>query len=199
MIHCLEHIPAPAAFLRHVATLLAPDGRLLIEVPDLAANPFDPLVADHATHFLAASLRRTVAQAGLGIVACSDHWVPKELSVLAARAASAQAEPTLPVGQATASGAVRWLHGLLDLAAAQPGPLGIFGTSIAASWLAAQLGTRAAFFIDEDPDRVGNRHLGLPILAPSAAAADAVVMLPFPPAMARAIAARWPAIRGVCP
>jgi hypothetical protein len=39
---------------------------------------------------------------------------------------------------------------------------GLFGTAIAATWLDAQTGQAARFFVDEDTNRIGRTHLGRP-------------------------------------
>ena len=49
MVHVLEHVTGPAAFLRKVRQRLAPGGFVAIEVPDHATNPFDLLIEDRAS------------------------------------------------------------------------------------------------------------------------------------------------------
>jgi hypothetical protein len=69
-------------------------------------------------------------------------------------------------------------------------PFGLFGTSIAATWLDAQLGGTAGFFVDEDPGRVGRSHLGRPILAPPSIPRGAGVYVALPQSIAVRVAAR---------
>jgi len=169
LVHCLEHIANPTAFLRRAASCLSPGGVIMVEVPNFVANPFDLLIADHCTHFTMATLRNAVAAAGLAIQILSDGWVPKELSLLAGIApTTADAQELVPPADGGAK-EVAWLRQLLAAALAEPNPVGIFGTSISGSWIAAQLGSHAIFFVDEDPHRIGKRHMGLPILPPSQA------------------------------
>ena len=51
LIHVLEHIPEPAAFLKHLLPKLVPGGLLVVELPHQLANPFELLIADHCTLF----------------------------------------------------------------------------------------------------------------------------------------------------
>ena len=197
MIHCLEHVPGPVAFLRRVARLLAPRGRLLIEVPDLATNPFDLLIADHATHFTAVTLPPVLAAAGFAAALPAEPWVPKELSALGELAPFAASERPAGGDPVLAASAVAWLQGVRDRAAT--GATGIFGTSIAGTWLAAEMGERAGFFLDEDPNRIGRRHMGRPILAPAAVPAGAPVMVPFPAPIAADIRRRLPQLDAILP
>ena len=55
MIHVLEHIPQPAAFLERLLPKLVPGGLLVVELPHHVTNPFELLIADHCTHFSAAT------------------------------------------------------------------------------------------------------------------------------------------------
>ena len=65
--------------------------------------------------------------------------------------------------------------------------VGVFGTSIAATWLAQHLADRIAFFVDEDPTRIGRSHFGRPIIAPADIPAGSSVVLPLAPVVAKAV------------
>ena len=58
---------------------------------------------------------------------------------------------------------------------------GLFGSAIAATWLYQGMADRIRFFVDEDPQRAGRTHLGLPILAPDQVPADADVFVGVSP------------------
>jgi hypothetical protein len=76
---------------------------------------------------------------------------------------------------------VAWLRAMFDdaRAAASGGRFGIFGTSVAATWLASGLGDTVEIFVDEDPARQGRTHLSRPILSPAQVPAGSVVYLAF--------------------
>jgi 2-polyprenyl-3-methyl-5-hydroxy-6-metoxy-1,4-benzoquinol methylase len=195
MIHVLEHIVDPVAVLTTLRAKLAPGGLLLIEVPHHPANAFELLIADHRSHFTADSLVRALAAAGYEIVSVAEDWIPKELSVVARAAATPRPAP--PPGDALAAreriaGSLAWLRHtadrLRDLGAA--GPVGLFGTSIAGTWLAAEAGDAIAFFVDEDPNRAGRTYLGRPVHAPADVPAGSRVFVGLPPAVAAGITRR---------
>ena len=73
----LEHVREVADALRGVSELLAADGLLYVEVPDLerfaspGSLPFQQFSVEHINYFSAASLTRAAAGAGLGL---SKTW-----------------------------------------------------------------------------------------------------------------------------
>lgn len=195
MIHVLEHIVDPVAVLQTLRGKLAPGGRLLIEVPHHPANPFELLIADHRTHFTADTLVRALSAAGYEIVSVAEDWIPKELSVVARAAGSGVHVP--PPGDAAAARAritasLAWLRSTADRlrALGASGPVGLFGTSIAGTWLAAEAGDTIAFFVDEDPARAGRSYLGRPVYAPAHVPAGSRVFVGLPPAVAAGICSR---------
>jgi len=169
LIHVLEHLEAPCGFLRNIRRILKPGGLLIIELPSYANNPFELLIADHASHFDPGTIRTLTETAGFQIEIIEDQWIPKELSVLARN--------TPPFFHSTTPNySARFLHQraawLFSVAAharsiMESSPhFGIFGTSIAATWMLGELAFQPAFLVDEDPNRAGRIHCGLPILHP---------------------------------
>lgn len=195
LIHALEHIPDPARYLALLRSRLKPGGLLLIEVPDLASSPFDILIADHTTHFTRGLLADVVSEAGYALAVLDDRYVPKELSALARNVPDAGqgADAVAPSAQNDrqfAESHIGWLQAMLAQAEQTGGELGIFGTSIAATWLAASLEGRVRFFLDEDQHRVGRQHMGLPIYAPGSSPDKLPVMIPLRADIAHQIALR---------
>ena len=195
MIHVLEHIVDPVDVLVTLRGKLTPGGLLLIEVPHHPANPFELLIADHRSHFTADSLVRALSVAGYEIVSVAENWIPKELSVVARPAAAAAIVPSagdVASARERIAGSIEWLRRTADhlRRLGADGPLGLFGTSIAGTWLAAEAGDAVAFFVDEDPNRVGRTYLGKPVHAPADVPAGSRVFVGLPPAVAAGICGR---------
>ena len=195
MSHALEHLQTPESVLRHLAPKLARDGRLFVQVPDAGVNPFDLVVADHLCHFTPDTLALLVSRSGFAIERIQTNWITKEISLLA-RLGDSPDTPQTRVGVPLTIDRVRerisWLHAVLEGArcAATTRPFGLFGTSISATWLFGQLADDVEFFVDEDPARIGGRHLDRPIWRPDEAPADAVVYLVLLPALAQSVRER---------
>jgi len=194
MIHALEHIPEPREFLVRLDDLLEPSGSLLIEVPDLETSPFDILIADHCTHFSKKTLRCAVVSAGHRVSSLVDDCVAKELTLLANGTQKECMDTSQPKKHPEdfyyASNHLHWLHLLLEQAMAIEGNVGIFGTSISATWLASALEGRVNFFVDEDSNRIGNYHLGMPIFSIQQAPPDLPILMPIRRDIAQAIKGR---------
>lgn len=191
LIHCLEHIPSPTSYLQGLKRLLGPNSMLMIEVPDAEKNPFDLLIADHSSHFSLASLRLVVEAAGFDVRVSGNVVLGKEITLLATPSAVvATAGVPAPAGFLETN--LNWIKALeVDaIKRANAQPIGIFGSSIAGTWLGKGLGERLAFFVDEDPDRVGSSHLGVPILAPHDVPSGAAVLVALEPRLARTISDR---------
>ena len=200
LIHSLEHLPNPVEDLFKIGQLLEPGGRLLVQVPDAAASPLDLVVADHLTHFDRFTLGRLLNKAGYELVSGPSHWVGKELSAVAVfkgEDMSAQ-EPSAAASQTSLENQLRWLQRFGEGCrfAAGDRPFGIFGSSIAAAWLAGQVDGGVDFFLDEDENRVGKCFLGSPILAPAQRPLGSCVYIGLLPATAAAIADRLEGGRG---
>lgn len=197
MIHSLEHFPSPLSALASLLPIVG-SGKLFIEVCNVDENPFDIVVADHLMHFSPATLARLLQRAGFAPVSIATDWVAKEISLLANVAESPESGATFTAADAPATYSrmqsyVDWLLRLRDaamVAAEGDRPFGLFGTSIAATWLAPQLADKVNFFVDEDSNRIGREHLGRPVLHPSAIPQDARVFLALAPGVASMIADR---------
>jgi len=195
MIHALEHIPNPVEFLSKLLEKLNPIGRLLIQVPDLSASPFDLLIADHCSHFSAAALERVVGSAGYQVERLDTTCVAKEITLLTEPSVTQVSTGKL-MSESSDDDArlvrryIDWLHQVLRQGHQSSDPVGIFGTSISATWLASALGDRVQFFIDEDHNRIGRKHLSRPIYSPTQAPGEINILMPMLPEVATVIAAR---------
>ncbi len=203
LIHVLEHIPAPLGLLRSLRGKLNPGGLLLVEVPDCGQNVFMLLVADHCSHFSPPLLAGVVAAAGLEVTQASNQWVAKEVSVVARRPL-VDSVPQLEGGRVVLPmvESERVFAGGLELSRIldRVKPLlgraqfGLFGTAIAATWLDAQTGNAAKFFVDEDVNRTGKTHFGRPILAPQNVPRGAAVFVALPPVLSAPVSERLRAL-----
>ena len=197
LVHTLEHLVDPAAFLAAIRSHLGPGGLLFVQVPSHAENPFELFIADHASHFDASSLSALLVRSGFSPTQVRSDWIGRELSAVAAPVtdltpASTSIGPDAASFQ-TLSAGLAWLEALLDRAAASQRAfpsLGLFGSSIAATWTAANLPRSPEFFVDEDGARVGRTHMGRPILSPAQIPAEAAVFVALPPGPAEAVRGR---------
>jgi SAM-dependent methyltransferase len=196
LIHCIEHIPSPSQYLRSARRYINSTGLLLIEVPDAELNPFDLVVADHASHFSKRTLASVVEKAGYQLIACGNLVIGKEITLLARPLARENVPRTYEHAASKPELGRRHLA-WLEKAAAQAQklanesqPFGVFGTSIAGVWIGSTMGKKIAFFVDEDEARIGRDYFGIPIIAPAQVPAGATVFVCLEPNLAQTIASR---------
>jgi SAM-dependent methyltransferase len=181
LIHVLEHLESPRDVLQTVRNKLGESGYLIVELPYYVENPFVLTVADHATHFDAPTTCSLLVAAGFSPAHVTSGWVPKELSLVADKTRPATAKNEIPAGDPVT--AVRWLGSVREQAediASRAKHFGILGTSIAATWLYAELAEKVDFFVDEDKARTGKEMFGIPVLAPDQVPADGDIYISLP-------------------
>lgn len=193
LLHTLEHIPEPNLVLCKLRQKLAAQGAMIFQVPNYRQNPFDLLIADHATHFSVDTLSSVLINAGLAVGTMADGWVRKEITVVA-RPGTVAAMPAVDCAKTVSEveTCIQWLSDVktqaMDLARSKP--IAVFGTSIAATWLFGQMPDQVALFVDEDPSRIGRTHMDRPILAPQEIPEGMTVYLPLAPVIAEHLAMR---------
>lgn len=194
LVHVLEHIPDPQRLLTQLWDKLEPGALLVIEVPSFRRNPFDLLIADHITHFSKSTLLHSVQTAGYHVVVATEDWVPKELTVVARRGESRTSgtEPVSEPGLQPLLTRLDWLSSILTMASelSTSSRLGLFGTSIAATWLFEELAGRVDFFVDEDLNRAGRRYMDRPVYLPTDVPEGSHVLIALPLSFAAPVKAR---------
>lgn len=194
LVHLLEHVQNPKAFLLDLQKKLNPDGLLVIEIPNYLQNPFDLLVADHCTHFNMKTAEALLVNAGYQIISITDKWIPREISIIVKKSSRTGESLTVDdnIVQAVTT-RIKWLEKTKNLALdmLNQDNVGIFGTSIAATWLSCELGNRESYFVDEDLHRVGKIHLDKPIYHPKDLADNNNVFIVAPSATATSIKDRF--------
>ena len=195
LIHVLEHIPDPRDLLERLWGKLELNGLLVVQVPDYQQNPFDLVVADHCTHFTALTAKELIHNAGYEVPSVATDWVPRELTVIARKTKHHQmtsigdsnCEPFQPTVRA-----LQWLDSVAVTARelSKTGNFGVFGTSIAATWLLNELEGRVSFFLDEDQHRTGKTYMDRPVYPPENAPIGGQVFIALPTTLAEDIQAR---------
>jgi SAM-dependent methyltransferase len=197
MIHCLEHMVDPVHFLRKAKDRLTPQGLLLIEIPTYTHNPFDLVIADHCMHLDMNNIKNLLEQCGFKIVLASTDIVPKEITILARKNVVSKtmlsvSEIALEDSHRGLLSVIAWLKENIACASriAYHDELGIFGTSIAGTWLYNEIPDQIAFFVDEDPDRINKLFLGRQVYHPKSLPEKGAVFIPLPHEVAREISER---------
>lgn len=202
----IEHVAAPVEFLKTLRDLLAPGGRVLLSMPDVAANPGDMTVADHLNHFSAASLKTAFALSGLSVEIIDSTSFPGAFFAVAMRSDSAVENPVSAEEIATAVARALEICGFWEKATgAIDGSArkfagrraAVYGSGFYGSWIHSRVSSEVQLdaFLDQNPNLQGKSHFGRPVLAPDQVADDVeVLFVGLNPLKARNIIAQVPAL-----
>ena len=154
-------------------------------------------------------LIQLVKNSGFTVLALDNQWMPRcttiVLSVLNYKSTKKGWKGDSKKPLKTVNAHLKWLKSLSDSARtiSNEKSLGIFGTSIAGTWLANVLGAAVHFFVDEDRQRIGKEHLGKKVLPLTKVPKDSSVYLAFPPKTASQIYYRlkrlYPSLKLILP
>jgi SAM-dependent methyltransferase len=155
--HVLEHLPRPAQALEAMVAVLAPEGRLFVEVPNGSGHPKLPFDTNpgHLHHFNVSSLGLLLAGSDLAVHtmrtgAFESQRYPDSIRVLAGHGSFCK-----PSGR--------------ELGADLKGdPLLVWGAGGMAAELLSDYFevSRIDAFLDRDPEKWGGRFLGKRVLPP---------------------------------
>jgi SAM-dependent methyltransferase len=196
MIHVLEHIINPVEFLQVIFNKLNPDGIIIIEIPDFSENPFDLLIVDHCTHFSRECIEYVVRNAGFEILFISNECIPKEITLIGRKKREGsfiqKNKASFPVIRERLLKSLGFLDASLKEAerVSRKKNFGVFGTSIAATWIFNHFRKEVQFFVDEDLTVIGKTIFNLPIYHPSEIQTESNIFIALPHNQAEAIKLR---------
>jgi len=183
--HVLEHLVDPVSTLKKLSNNLKENGLLIIGVPNLRTSPFDLIITDHCSHYTIESLVNLAQLAGFYLKTVDDKSINKEIIAIFVKKQVANA-PLMPPLEGTQGEVKNFISRLIDiksrvsLYSSQSRPIGIFGSSIAACFVAQNMPIEFDFFIDEDNDRVGLTLMNKPILSIKDVPFESELIFPLP-------------------
>ena len=194
LIHTLE----PIKTLSEIRSYLKSAGLLFIQVPNLAATPFDILIADHLLHFTPSTLISILKKSGFEVVSISTDVVTKEISVIAKPNGNIHFKDVAAdmKGIGYVNDSISFNYNLIkDVKLLdKQGPFALFGTSISSTWLYGY-SSNVIFFVDEDPNRIGRKYFGKPIYSPhDLFESNIPIYMPLLPSIAEKLWIRYPAL-----
>lgn len=195
MLHVLEHIIDPINILKTLYNKLLNGGLLFVNCPNYEENPFDWFITDHCTHFSTQTLSKVLLQAGFEIIEIATDWVPKEISIIARKKTKNngclknERLQKYDILYESVLKHIKWIDDfrLKGKEISNLGNFGIFGTSIAGTWLFNEIGKSVSFFVDEDPHRVSKKYMNLPVYHPKDVPKGSNVFIALPFNIAKSI------------
>lgn len=176
LIHVLEHVPEPHKMLQQLANIVSDNGMLVIQVPDLALNPFDLVVYDHISHFSVDSLKQLLLE-WFDDVHLAPEQVYKEITFIAREPRQQRRNGQW---QAVATPDFSELDELDDCVSRRDCATAIFSTGPSGLYAGACMGEYLQCYIDEDAAKIGKRYCNVPIIPPADAPKGMDVIIPLP-------------------
>jgi SAM-dependent methyltransferase len=184
----LEHTADPRGFVRDLAKVVRPGGKVHVVIPNMYRNISDLVVIDHAQHFSEPSLRHLFEAAGYTDVVIHDTVHRAAFIVVATRPAEMREkelegrEDITPVMQAARDVADTWADIAHRIAVFEDSHSDetavIYGSGVYGMFVASTLKnlSRVEAFLDANPYRQGRELMGVPIVAPNQVPADATLV-----------------------
>lgn len=184
----IEHIENPIAQLDKFNDLLSIGGKLLLSMPNFAANPGDMIVVDHLNHFSTISLRRALARTGFAVDIIDTTTFPGAFFVAATRTGAVVPFEYDEDERADAIENARRICSFWTTAASNLDETArrfkgrraaIYGSGFYGSWIYSRVAAdiNVLAFLDQNPKLQGSLRYGLPVDDPSRLPPDAELLL----------------------
>lgn len=186
MWHSLEHIFDARNVLTDVRKLLAPDGVLIIQVPDVMRNPFDLGVIDHCSHFSYNALLKLLNGSGFEIELNACDWIYNCLTVIAKKSANKERNGSYITPNDSFKVQLNHINDIIKYFndETRERKYAIFGSGISSACTYSHMNEPPAFFIDEDPYKIDKNIDGVKIKGIENIDKDLLIILPFYETMA---------------
>ncbi len=178
--HSIQYIRDVANLVCQLRRLLRPNGLVFIQVPDFARKPASLLYGDSFFHYTAANLGMLAERYGFTGRELGNACFKRDVLYLLRMAggelptATAGADASFHAAVAALRNTAQKIRALQDKA-----DLGVLGTTIEAAMTDSLLADRLAFFVDENPEKIGGTFLGKPVVHPRDVDPKFTVLLPY--------------------
>ena len=176
MSHSIQYFRDVRGLFDQIGRLLKPGGVLFVQVSNFSVKPCSLLLCDQYYHYTPNILGNLIRSMGFDHSLLGNAWFPKEIVATATSAPGARTATFEPD---------RDIYTCLDqmtttaerLMALEARSVGVLGTTIEAAFADSLLGSRVAYFVEENPDKVGTTFHEKPVVHPrSVRARDHVVI-----------------------
>ncbi len=180
-IHCFEHIFDYRSFFDEIKNVSKTSTKILLQMPDVEASPFDIAIADHAAHFSKKTLAYCLRSYREDFVVSAP--INKELTAISGSSQKNDAPDTPAIPEdcvRTLDTHVQYLTRLLENIDEQnESEFGVYGTTIAGAWLTGIHKDKISFYVDDDPLKQGKEFFGKKIIPPAQIPDFCKVVMPF--------------------
>ena len=177
--HSIQYVRNIHALFGDIRKLLKPDGKIFIQAPDFSVKPASLLLGDLYYHYTRETVDNILRHMGFQSRFLEIDYFPRDILVVATRGIQDRSEYAVTVDKLGAGLARLAELGQHLQQVATTETAGVLGTTIDAAFADECLGSRAAFFVDENPRKVGTTFHRKPVIHPRFVADDNVVLIPM--------------------
>ena len=179
MSHSIQYIRDIHSLFEDIRKLLKPDGKIFIQAPDFSAKPASLLLGDLYYHYTREIIDNILRYMGFQSRFLEIDYFPRDILVIAspgvpASSGCAVTDDDLGAGLSQLAELAGRLERLVTSEV-----VSVLGTTIDAAFVDQCLGSRVAFFVDENPRKVGKTFHGKPVVHPRSVADNDVVAIPM--------------------
>lgn len=179
MSQSIQYIRDIHSLFENIRKLLKPEGKIFIQVPDFSVKPASLLLGDLYYHYTREIIGNTLRYMGFLPQFLDNDYFQRDILVIASPGGSESYGCTvlddhLSVGLSRLAEVAESLEKLVISEA-----IGVLGTTIDAAFVDHCLDSHVAFFVDENPRKVGSTFHGKPVVHPRSIGEKDAVVIPM--------------------
>ena len=176
--HSIIYIPDFNVLMKSINKLLASDGILFVQIPDISSNPCYSLMGDQSFIFTETSLENALKKFGYTSKVISNDYFPRELLI------AAQKNKSMGLlnyeDDSLFERSIDELNKIkLQLQAIDHPNMTILGTTVNAAFIDEILDSKIQFFVDENPSIIGKNFREKKVLHPKDLGSEQLTILPY--------------------
>ena len=169
------------AFMLQIKRLLKPDGLVFVQAVDISKSPYAILLGDQSFHYTPRILGNLFGNFGFELTLLESTWAPREIVGIARPGPAGTTEPFtedthIHTCLKQLDQLAKELRGMVLPASSK---VGVLGTSAAAAFTHSILESNVAFFVDENPNRIGENFRSKAVIHPESLGDSHSVIIPY--------------------
>ena len=177
MSHAIQYVRDIGGLFTQVRRLLKPDGVFFVQVPNFSLKPCSLLMGDLYYHYTPNILGNVFRNFRFSCTPVDNSWFPRD--ILATGQPNGDAWEILYEDDRQVYSTLEYINGIVQKlkTLSNKESVGVLGTTIEAAFAAHCLGSQVAYFVDENPVKMGTTFYGKAVVHPRSVAKDDLIVI----------------------